>query len=385
MRNDGSQLKQQTVRCSQSSESRPDRTETQFYPASSAKQLGRTAFHADTGTLWCYHAGTGIAFTAYGERCRITLLADTSHCCLVCAAHYAVYVNGRLFVESLLRVRQKVLDLSIAPEGTQIRIVKLSESALSGLGIGLIRVGASSRTIRVQQGRLLIPTPHEKLLIEFIGDSITCGYGVNGICGTGSFSTWTEHAEKAFAILTAKQLHADYSLVCFSGYGVCSGYTADGNYHPSEIVPPLYDKMGFSIAKLENGRSIQNEHWNFRRQPDLIVINLGTNDAAYTGNDPEKQAQFADAYRAFLKTVRRNNPDAHLLCMLGTMGQTLCTAVSEAVRAYTAETGDSDIRFLAAAEQQEADGFGIDWHPSAATHEKAAAVLSDYIRTWLEI
>ncbi|MBR5371296.1 MAG: SGNH/GDSL hydrolase family protein, partial [Oscillospiraceae bacterium] len=160
---------------------------------------------------------------------------------------------------------------------------------------------------------------------------------------------------------------------------------ADGSNHPSQIVPPLYDKMGFSIAKLENGRSIKNEHWNFRRQPDLIVINLGTNDATYTGNDPEKQAQFADAYRAFLKAVRRNNPNAHLLCMLGTMGQTLCAAVSEAVRAYTSETGDSDIRFLAAAEQQEADGFGIDWHPSAATHEKAAAVLSDYIRTWLEI
>ena len=385
MGNDGTQLKRHSVCHSDLNAYHPERTKTLFYSASAAKQLGRTAFHSDTGTLWCSHSGTGIAFTAYGERCRITLCGDSAHRCPISAAHYAVYTDGTLYADRRLTVRERVLDIRISPKGTQIRIVKLSESALSGLGIGLIRIDASSGVFGEQQGRLLKPAPYQSHLIEFIGDSITCGYGVNGICGHDSFSTWTEHAEMAYAIRTAEQLSADYSLVCFSGYGILSGYTSDGTREPSRLVPPLYENVGSCFATLEDRRKIQDDLWDFRRQPDLIVINLGTNDASYTGNDPARQAAFSEAYRDFLKTVRRLNPKAHILCTLGTMGQTLCLATEEAVQAYFAETGDDDIRFLPLAEQQPADGFGIDWHPSAVTHEKTAAVLSDDIRAWLRI
>ena len=92
---------------------------------------------------------------------------------------------------------------------------------------------------------------------------------------------------------------------------------------------------------------------------------------------------FAAAYAEFLKTIREKNPDASIVCSLGIMGQTLCDAVEAAAAGYTKETGDTNIRVLRFDVQSEADGYAVDWHPSAATHEKAAAKLSAFIRDWL--
>lgn len=348
-------------------------------PAAAAKQLGRTVYHPDTGTLWCSHSGTGIAFSAYGNRCKIILKADSAYRCKKCAARYAIYLNGKLHSDSLLTAQKRTAFLPVSPEGTDIRIIKLSESAISSLGIGIIRIDASAEAYEKRHGKLLNASPEQAHLIEFIGDSITCGYGIDGICEKDAFSTANENAQKGYAMLTAALLHADYSLVSFSGYGLLSGYTADGRINRNELIQPHYEKIGHCKAELENMRHIDDDAWQFQRQPDLIVINLGTNDSSYTGNDSEKQAKFTAAYAAFLKTVRAKNPDAPILCVLGIMGQTLCDAVSSA----TAQTGDKQITVLRLDEQKKEDGFAVDWHPSAVTHNKAAEALSAYIRQQL--
>lgn len=354
--------------------------QTVSFAPNCAKQLGRTVFHADTNILWCSLSASGIAFGFRGKACILHLVADSAYQTgSTLAARYAVYLNDKLVLDAQLTEPEQTLTIP-GNDGaiTLVRLIKLSEATFSSLGIGEICIQTAADDLQA----LLIPEPRKSHLIEFIGDSITCGYGVDGQCGE-PFRTASENAEKAFAYLTAQQFDADYSMVCYSGYGILSGYTADGTVNTEHLVLPYYPLVGHSEATLETCRRIDEDAWDFSVQPDLIVLNLGTNDSSYTGTDSIKQHDFAEAYGSLLKNIREKNPRTPILCTLGIMGQTLCEAMELAVSRYAAETCDSNIRTMRFAMQSEADGYSVDWHPSAITHEKAAAALCAEIRTWL--
>ncbi|MNC31376.1 Endoglucanase E precursor [compost metagenome] len=143
--------------------------------------------------------------------------------------------------------------------------------------------------------------------------------------------------------------------------------------------------MGKSEGKLDDTLLPQDVPWDFNKLvPDLIVINLGTNDDSYTKEDTGKQAEYAQEYVEFLKMVRRNNPHAPILCTLGIMGDRLYPYVEQAVSVYSRETGDSNITAMKFDEQLSADGYAADFHPSQATHRKAAHQLTAQIRELLK-
>ena len=58
-----------------------------------------------------------------------------------------------------------------------------------------------------------------------IGDSITCGYGVEGDVEDEIFCTAKENPSKAYSLLTAQELNAEYQIVAWNGKGVISAYT----------------------------------------------------------------------------------------------------------------------------------------------------------------
>lgn len=359
--------------------------DTHYVSPSAAKQLGRTAYHAETDTVWCSLSGSGIAFTAYGKSCVLHLTADSGwQGGDSTAARYAVYADGLLLHDLLLDEPEQTAAVPLNTNGTAIRLVKLSESQQSAVGIRSVEIHAESgKTNGSEPVPLLLAEPPREHCIEFIGDSITCGYGVDGVYQADRFQTANENATKSYAWLTAEQLGVDVSLVSYSGYGVLSGHTSPGRRNSVQLLPRVYELVGDSAAKLEGGRTIRDDKWDFAVQPDLIVINLGTNDASYTGADAGLKLDFSAAYTDFLRQVRAHNPDAPILCTLGIMGQTLCTAVEQAVLDYRAQTGDSNVHTRMFEMQSAADGFAVDWHPSAATHAKAAAGLAELIRSWL--
>lgn len=341
------------------------------------KLLGRTYYHEESKTTWCSLSGTGVHFLMNGSKCSVTLVGDSQHTGgETNAARYAVYLDGALWKDAQLTT--PTLDLEILNESAdaahEIRIVKLSESGNSALGI---------RDIMVDGNSPIIPVAAKAHTIEFIGDSITCGYGVDLEETGGGFKTLTENVTRTYAYQTALALDADYSMVSFSGHGILSGYTGNGQMNVNQLVPPLYDKLGSSYGRFEGDMQPQNVTWDFKKEPSLIVINLGTNDASYTGGDGTRMKEYAAAYVAFLKDVRAKNPNAPILCTLGIMGTTLCDAMELAVADYTAETGDTNISSMRFEQQSAEDGYAVDWHPTAATHNKAAEKLTEYIRSWL--
>ena len=336
------------------------------------KLLGRTYF--DTDRLYCAHSGTGIEFTFTGTKCSITVAGDdNSDTLLSDKARVGIYVNGERVIDDMINSKESVYTVfeSDTPKQATVTLIKLSEAPMSTIAITDICVTGSA----------IKPTADKDILIEFIGDSITCGYGVDDPDQYHGFSTATEDVTKAFAYKTAGALDADYSMVAFSGYGIITGYSDGESRDAERQVPRYYTKLGYSWAA--NGDFLPSQvEWDFsKRQPDIIVINLGTNDDSYTKNIEARQEEFSAAYAEFLKTVRANNPNAKIVCTLGIMGDRLFDYVRKAVDSYTAETGDSNISTLKFDVQESEDGYSANWHPSEITHDKASQKLTEYLKT----
>ena len=343
------------------------------FPASEpyVKLTGRTA--AEGGVRWLIHSASKVEFSFTGTKASVVIAGDGSVSWEETSrARFAVYVNGRRTIDRLVSRAEETVEIFSADEETtaEIAIVKLSEAANSVFGIRRIDVTASA-DIR--------PLPEKQLKIEFVGDSITCGYGVDDEDFNHHFATGTEDATKAYAYKTAAALDADYSLVSYSGHGIVSGYSGDGNRVDSQLVPPVYEKLGKNYGSAASVIDLSRP-WDFSAfQPDIVVINLGTNDASYAGQRPDRREEYTSAYTAFLKTVRRNNPDALIIAALGVMGDELYPCVREAARRYSEETGDTRITTFRFRPQDGSTGFAADWHPTEATQDLAAKELISLI------
>lgn len=73
------------------------------------------------------------------------------------------------------------------------------------------------------------------------------------------------------------------------------------------IIPSYYDRAVYSDA---------SSKWNFSSAPDVVVINLGTNDFAQDPSVVNSNA-FINAYHAFLDRVCSHYPDAYIVCAIG--------------------------------------------------------------------
>lgn len=341
------------------------------------KLLGRTYMIDDT--LWLSLSGSGVDFSYTGKKLSMTVVGDGASTISGNDTNYArlaVYVDGERVIDDMINSPEKSYTIfeSDKEKTVSVQIIKLSETAMSTLGIKPLELG---------EGGKLAPAPEKTHKIEFIGDSITCGYGVDDEDPNHNFSTATEDVTKAYAYKTAQKLNADYSMFSTSGYGIISGYTSNDEKVTQQTIPQYYESMGFSWNSFNNMLRPQDAEWDFSRyQPDLVVINLGTNDDSYCKSNGERQEEYSSAYVEFLKKVRKNNPTAHIICSVGIMGTRIYPAVEMAVYSYTKETGDENITAFKFEQQDgENDGLAADWHPTEATHEKASDKLVEYIRT----
>lgn len=351
-------------------------SEQEFVPSTeNVKLLGRTYLLDDT--LWLALSGTGIEFTFTGTKAEITLIGDNVATASWGERNYCrvgIYVNDKLVFDTLVKEEKKTITVyeSDKEQITTVRVVKLSEAGNSTVGIGKIKVN-SIGTIQ--------PTEAKAHRIEFIGDSITCGYGIDGSRDEG-FTTATENITKTYAYKTALDLNADYSMFALSGHGIISGYTSYGKLNEYQLIPKLYETLGTSGGGLFQGTVKANSlKWDFKNYvPEVIVINLGTNDGSYTGRSKAKLAEFSKGYVTFLKQVRKKNPKATIVCTSGMMFDVMFPSIESAIKTYTKKTGDKKVYSMKFDDPLSQDGFGASWHPSEKTNIKAAKKLTAYIK-----
>ena len=171
-----------------------------------------------------------------------------------------------------------------------------------------------------------------------------------------------------------RQLGAVASIIARSGIGAYRNYGGPREGSPGFNMPAQYEYT------LYNDHS---ERWDFSRwQPDIVCINLGTNDLSTEPYDTELLKQ---GYKKLLSQVRKGNPNAKVVFLCGSMlrgGKELdiCKRILNEVTEEAHKAGDKQVYRFDFTPQNGSLGFGTDWHPSLQRHQKMADELTPFLR-----
>lgn len=274
------------------------------------------------------------------------------------AQFFTLYVDGALQPNLVTSPGEQtyVLASGLAPGEHVVELYRRTEGSFGASVFGDVQI----------DGELLPPPPVERR-IEIVGDSITCGYGNEGEepCG---FSADTENAQLTYAGVAARTLGAELHVVAWSGKGVVHNY-GDDMFEP---LPQVYDR-----ALATEGAS-----WDFSWHPDVVVINLGTNDFS-TDGDPSEDV-FVSAYVDFMAHLRDVHPDAYILAISPSLFGQEATMVDGYLQAIVDErvaAGDAAVGW--ANVNVEWIGSGCDGHPNVVTHQAMAERLVDELEARL--
>lgn len=342
------------------------------------KVTGRTLFAE--GVRYLGYSGSSASFTFVGKKAVAEIWSDADAWGEELKGRIAVYVNnGEEPVKRICLDKPEgiyTLYESDTEEQVTVKIMKYSEAAFGKCGI---------RYIEIDTDKLCPPPTACERKMEIIGDSITCGYGVEAENELQPFHTATENPTKSYSLLTAKDLGAEVNLVSWSGNGIVSGYVEETATEPSDkwLMPEVYRYTDISGSeKLFGEDESRWEKWDFSRfVPDIILINLGTNDCSWCKDIQERKNDYRDRYVEFLKYIRENNPRAEILCMLGTMDQRVLKELEEAVKIFKTTQKDEKVHFLSLPPQNPEDGYGADWHPCEFTQKKTAELVVREIKS----
>lgn len=341
----------------------------------SCRLSGRTT--RQEGVIYLGYSASFLEFTFRGTKAEAEFLTDRLDWEEIHRAWVAVFVDGAeapALRFPLTKEKERfVLFESEEVKEVTLRIMKYSEAAFGAVGIASLDI----------DGELLTPPVPKAKKIEVIGDSITCGYGIEGIVDKDTFTTAQENPWNAYGCRIARALDAEFSLISWSGNGIVSHYVDEDVNEPRNdeaLMPELYYYEDFS-ADLRRGKSradyIKRDFTAY--QPQLIIINLGTNDGSYTRNIPARDRAFVNGYVKFLRQIREVNPEANILCTIGVMATAAKDLVGEAVSRIN-DFGDNKVFFKEAFLQNgDVDGIGADWHPTESTQKKLAEYLTEYI------
>lgn len=243
-----------------------------------------------------------------------------------------------------------------------------------------------------------LPVNEKERKVEFIGDSITSGEGTFGAKEETDWIPMFFSVQRGYAHLTAKALDAEYRIFSQSGFGIHHGW--DNNLHSA--LPRFYREVcsimpGETCRKLGGG-----EKWNFESwQPDVVVINLGTNDVSGFKQPMWTDEKTGESYKAhceadgsmsgedlaliregvknFLTVVRECNPEALIIWCYGMLGYELQETLLDAIAAYRRESGDKRVCYLSLPEAK-GETLGSREHPGYPNHQQAAGLLANFIQ-----
>ena len=206
--------------------------------------------------------------------------------------------------------------------------------------------------------------PAAERRIEFIGDSLTCGLGSEDSGGTIQDRCKTEDGANTYAALTARAVGADYQVVSVSGWGVAAG-ADDKNWRISRI----YEKASY--------RRDSEKPWDFSGwRPDLVVINLGSNDDNFRRRGGSlTDEEFIAGVRELIAQVQRNNPGAEIVWAYGLQASTMHPLL---VKSFE-QLGAEGITVHYVRLPQNTDGGSN--HASTYGHQYAAEKLTEQVKT----
>ncbi len=280
-------------------------------------------------------------------------------------ARWRVDQDGRQ-VAVFVTDSRSIQKVKVAGDGSShsYRLIKVSESNPGGAKLYKISTDV--------KGRFLAPPKASNRRIEFIGDSFTVGYGVEGQIGDPDENVFiATNASMSYAFLLADGYKADFQVNAFSGRGVVRNYD---NIVPEWLVPRLYQYTvpGEAPADLGQGLDSTKLMWNLDNfHPQVIVVFLGIND--FQGNPPYgDKGAFKKAYAEMLQTLRTVHPGVKFLLVSTKIWPN--DDLTPTVKAiYDAEraAGHEDLEFV----EVRTENTALHGHPCARSQVELANTL----------
>lgn len=221
--------------------------------------------------------------------------------------------------------------------------------------------------------RLAQPPKLSERKIEFIGNSITCGFGVEATEASQPFTYETENHYYTYAAMTARALNAQHLVVARSGIGIYRNYNGPKK-GSVDCMPAMYKQTLFADP---------SEIWDHRLYiPHVVCINLGTNDTSTNNYDSKLILQ---GYRSFLKMIRGYYPNAKIVFLTGSMlsgkpFDVVKTALDRVV-AEAKKQGDTKLYRFDMSQQTGSLGMGGSYHPSIRQQQKMANELTEFLKS----
>ncbi|QIK79647.1 SGNH/GDSL hydrolase family protein [Sphingomonas piscis] len=319
---------------------------------------GRTLTEPD-GSLSFGWPGTYFESRFEGSAVRLRLHTSTEHMRLL--------VDGQ---QKAVLEKPGVADLTLSGLGDGAHVVRLEKLTESQTGGGRF-LGFSLP----DGGRVLSPRPKARR-IEFIGDSYTVGYGNRSTkreCTRDEVHDLTD-TQQAFGPLAAKRLDADYRINAYSGFGIVRNYNGSS---PGLSLPIIYPRAKPDVPSAAAAK----DDWS----PQLIVINLGTNDFStplHVGerwkSDADLRTDYRARYEGFVRGLHARHPNAKFLLMGS-------DAFILDVRQVAGRLSQLPGLTIATVQFGDLDRMGCDWHPSLADHRKLTELVETEVaalRPW---
>ena len=213
---------------------------------------------------------------------------------------------------------------------------------------------------------LQAPAPKPRL-IEFIGDSYTCGYGTEALHRSDPFRPEEENPARTYADILARMYGAEAVHISHSGRGIVRNY---GDYNEHENMVKLY---------AQTFDQFKEDAWSPTYEPNLVVIYLGTNDFSVE-KQPSLRAWCAN-YKKLLQKVREfHGPNVPILCLASPCNELMDDYVQAAVE----RCGLEKVYFasiLPGCHRMDDEDLGASWHPNYNGHRKIASVVAPFIST----
>lgn len=330
----------------------PGFSKTKFIPASDKnfRYVGRCDFSNPDEVRYDW-SGFYIQFNFSGSECALRM-SDTGH------NYYNVFVDAEPV--RIIDVKSDTTIQVISASNGGVHKIQLFKRTEGNQGTGIFKgIEASSN------GKLLPWTDIPERKIEFIGNSITCGYGTEGKSPTERWKPQTENNYFSYGPVIARAFGADYHIVAHSGLGVVRNY----GYKEKISSNAMPDRFNRIFDEKEQ------PVWDFSRwKPDVVVINLGTNDFS-THPFPDKP-DFEAGYEKLINNVLAQYGPVPVFCVVGPMTDEPCYSyVKEVVEHFRTTYQRKNVYFVGIPTylmSPEKD-LGSDTHPNYSGQRKMAA------------
>lgn len=278
-------------------------------------------------------------------------------------SYYDVFVDGKKSGKfNIVRTDTTVTIADRLPRGKHIiEIKKRTEGENST---------ATFHEFILTSGGSLTATQPRARYIEVIGNSLTAGYGTEGLDRNEPFKLSTENCNLSYSTIVPRYFDADYSLIAHSGQGAVRNY--GDSVRTSKI--SMRQRIKQSLDK------DTSTVWNFcNRKPDIVIINLGAND--FSTEPHPYRTEFVNGYAEILNTLlEKYGQEQPILCV---MPYAVSAPVEEYYREAIKKADSKNIHFLRMPVDyiNTTSDLGSSWHPNYSGQKKMAMMIIPYVAT----